>query len=50
MLRKVLNIRGFAPDIMLRNDMAHLPVPTLFGWGSSGAMRELGLVAFQPRP
>ena len=33
MLRKVLNMRGVRPDIMLRRNMAHLRVPTLFGWG-----------------
>jgi pimeloyl-ACP methyl ester carboxylesterase len=37
MLRKVLNMRGVRPDIMLRDDMAHLPVPTLFGWGDRDA-------------
>jgi pimeloyl-ACP methyl ester carboxylesterase len=37
MLRKMLNMRGIRPDIMLRNDMAQLPVPTLFAWGDSDA-------------
>jgi len=34
MLRKVLNMCRVRPDIMLRGNMAHLPVPTLFGWAT----------------
>jgi pimeloyl-ACP methyl ester carboxylesterase len=37
MLRKMLNMRGIRPDIMLRSDVAQLPVPTLFAWGDSDA-------------
>jgi pimeloyl-ACP methyl ester carboxylesterase len=37
MLRKMMNMRGVRPDIMLRGDMAHLPVLTLFGWGDRDA-------------
>jgi 3-oxoadipate enol-lactonase/4-carboxymuconolactone decarboxylase len=37
MLRMVLNMRGVRPDIMLRGDMAYLPVPTLFMWGDKDA-------------
>ena len=33
MLRKVMDIRGVRPGIMLRREMAHLKVPTLFVWG-----------------
>jgi pimeloyl-ACP methyl ester carboxylesterase len=37
MLRKVLDMRGVRADIMLRDDMLHLAVPTLFGWGDRDA-------------
>jgi pimeloyl-ACP methyl ester carboxylesterase len=37
MLRKVLDMRGVRPDIMLRSEMAQLPVPTRFAWGDSDA-------------
>ena len=37
MLRKMMNTRGVRPAMMLRGDMAHLPVPTLFGWGDRDA-------------
>jgi pimeloyl-ACP methyl ester carboxylesterase len=37
MLRKVLNMRGVRPNIMLRSDMAHLRAPTLFVWGDRDA-------------
>jgi len=37
MLRKMLNMRGIRPNIMLRADMAQLPVPTLFAWGDRDA-------------
>jgi pimeloyl-ACP methyl ester carboxylesterase len=41
MLRKVLNMRGIRPDIMLRSDMAQLPVPTLFAWGDTRRVRSI---------
>jgi pimeloyl-ACP methyl ester carboxylesterase len=37
MLRKMLNMRGIRPSIMLRGDMLHLPIPTLFAWGDKDA-------------
>ena len=37
MLRKMLNMRGIHTNIMLRGDMAHLWVPTLFARGDRDA-------------
>jgi pimeloyl-ACP methyl ester carboxylesterase len=37
MLRAVTTLRGWRPRLMLRDDMAHLPVPTLFLWGDADA-------------
>jgi pimeloyl-ACP methyl ester carboxylesterase len=37
MLRKVMDMRGVRPSIMLRGEMAHLKVPTLFVWGDRDA-------------
>jgi pimeloyl-ACP methyl ester carboxylesterase len=37
MLRAFLTIRGLRPHLMLREDMVHLPVPTLFAWGDADA-------------
>lgn len=36
-LRTVTNLRGWRPRLMMRDDMAHLPVPTLFLWGDADA-------------
>lgn len=37
MLRTILNTRGFRRQLMLRDEMAMLDVPTLFAWGDSDA-------------
>lgn len=37
MLRKVMDMRGVRPGIMLRREMAHLKLPTLFVWGARDA-------------
>ena len=37
MLRTVTDLRGWRPRLMMRDDMAHLPVPTLFVWGDADA-------------
>jgi 2-hydroxy-6-oxonona-2,4-dienedioate hydrolase len=37
MLRKMLNLCGIRPNIVLRGDMSQLPVPTLFAWGDRDA-------------
>ncbi len=37
MLRAVTTLRGVRPKLMLRDDIAHLPVPTLFLWGDADA-------------
>lgn len=37
MLRTVTSLRGWRPQLMMRDDMAHLPVPTLFAWGDADA-------------
>ncbi len=37
MLRTFLTLRGVCPQLMLRDDMAHLRVPTLFLWGDADA-------------
>ncbi len=36
-LRTVTNLRGWRPRLMMRDDLAHLPVPTLFVWGDADA-------------
>ncbi|MGF1470403.1 MAG: alpha/beta fold hydrolase [Rubrobacteraceae bacterium] len=36
-LRTVTNLRGWRPRLMMREDMARLPVPTLFVWGAADA-------------
>jgi pimeloyl-ACP methyl ester carboxylesterase len=35
MLRAVTDLRGWRSRLMMRDDMAHLPVPTLFVWGDA---------------
>lgn len=37
MLRAVTNLRGWRPQLMMRDDMAQLSVPTLFAWGEADA-------------
>jgi len=37
MLRTVTTLRGWRPKLMMRDDMARLPVPTLFAWGDADA-------------
>ena len=37
MLRSVLTLRGWRRHLMMRDDMAKLPVPTLFVWGDKDA-------------
>lgn len=34
-LRSVTNLRGWRPRLIMRDDMACLPVPTLFVWGDA---------------
>jgi pimeloyl-ACP methyl ester carboxylesterase len=36
-LQTVTNLRGWRSRLMMRNDMARLPVPTLFMWGDADA-------------
>ena len=38
-LRSALTLRGWRPRLMLRDDMARCPVPTLFLWGGPGCVR-----------
>ncbi len=37
LLRTVLTLRGWRPELMLRDEMARLPTPTLFIWGERDA-------------
>jgi pimeloyl-ACP methyl ester carboxylesterase len=37
MLRAQITLLGWRPDLMLNDDMARLPVPTLFLWGETDA-------------
>lgn len=37
MLRTVTNLRGWRPQLMMRDDLAQLSVPTLFLWGDADA-------------
>ncbi len=37
MLRNVTTLRGWRPHLMMRDDMARLPVPTRFVWGDDDA-------------
>lgn len=37
LLRTVTNLRGWRPRLMMCDDMARLPIPTLFVWGDADA-------------
>jgi pimeloyl-ACP methyl ester carboxylesterase len=37
MLRALTRLRGMRPELILRDEMTHLPTPTLFVWGDADA-------------